>query len=123
VSAGNISPRSHSVRVARSVDGLEMAVNWPSVRSWIPPENRDFSRLEPLARPRMRPCSLEKRETVWLVSEKSQCRMQTAWSENLGMGDRVGNGRAWVRFRLIARWNGSDGVLFFCDYGKVADIT
>ncbi len=85
MSAGKSSVRSHSVRVARSVDGLEMAVIWPSVRSSIPPENRDFSRLEPLARPRIKPCCWEKRETVWLVSEKSQCRMQTAWSENLGM--------------------------------------
>ncbi|MCE7970390.1 MAG: hypothetical protein DYG93_01780 [Leptolyngbya sp. PLA2] len=45
--------------------------------------------------PRISPCSRVKTETVWLVSDQSQCRTQTAWSRTVGTqeGTRSGSGR------------------------------
>lgn len=50
----------------------------------MPPEKRAFSRLEPLAMPRMTPWERVSMETVWLVSDQSQCRMQMASSTAAG---------------------------------------
>jgi hypothetical protein len=45
-----------------------------------------LSRLEPFAKPRIMPCSLVSKLTVWLVSEKSQHRKQIAVSERIVIG-------------------------------------
>jgi hypothetical protein len=46
----------------------------------IVPPNADFGRLEPFAIALILPCSLEKKVTIWEVSEKSVARMQIAVS-------------------------------------------
>ena len=68
----NVSRRSHAVSVDIASVFFRLATTSPRVMSSMPPENVDFSRLAPLATPRMTPWVLEKSETVWLVSDQSQ---------------------------------------------------
>ncbi len=70
----------HSVSVAKSLLGFILATILPRVSGSNPPENEPLSRLDPFASPRIRPCSFVSKLTVWLVSEKSQQRIQTAVS-------------------------------------------